>query len=618
MGRMMHRLYKTDRARDFDHETDRYVRMQQIYETIDRQKYQWVVVFVAGVGFFLDGYTLFASNIALPMIQYVYWHDETGSRRLTFINIATLAGTVVGQIAFGFLADKRGRKRMYGVELVLLIVSTLGVTMASTGANNSMSIYAWLIWWRIATGVAVGADYPLSAVITSEFAPTKHRARMLASVFFMQPLGQLAGNIVALIVVAATRSRINSDTVRAVDIMWRWVIGIGVIPGVVASLFRFAIPETPRYLLDIDNDPIKAEFDATTLFGSEQQHVEMGMGSEFGSPWDGTTLPKAASFSSYASAGGSASFDDAGSITPNTEYTLHPPTFQSHWRVVWNDVVYYFWKEGNWRTLLGTSVAWMLLDFGFYGIQLSNPQFLAKTWGDLELNGPAPSWKTTTDPNESIYSSFLQTSVEAMVILNAGSVLGGFLLIVFAPKLNRVHLQKYGFLALACMFIAMGVMFITVHKEGPVAIALYIIGQSLFNFGPNATTYMLPAELFPTRYRATCHGISAASGKLGSILVELFTVYYNIGSTSTAVSSTVRYGWILVVFSAAMIVGSIVTHFLIPSVQQKGRPTGRVCSDFFNQKEKTLESLALGRLGESSRYAVRRTRSVHRLPTRRF
>lgn len=37
---------------------DRYVRMQQIYDTIDRQKFQWIVVFVAGVGFFLDGYTV--------------------------------------------------------------------------------------------------------------------------------------------------------------------------------------------------------------------------------------------------------------------------------------------------------------------------------------------------------------------------------------------------------------------------------------------------------------------------------------------------------------------------------------------------------------------------------
>ncbi|OKL56140.1 hypothetical protein UA08_08743 [Talaromyces atroroseus] len=603
MGRVTHRWYKTDRARDFDHETDRYVRMQQIYQTIDRQRYQWVVVLVAGVGFFLDGYTLFASNIALPMIAYVYWQDETSSRRTTFINIATLAGTFLGQITFGFLADRNGRKKMYGAELVLLIVSTLGVTMASTGANNSMSIYAWLIWWRIITGIGVGADYPLSAVITSEFAPTKHRARMLASVFFMQPLGQLAGNLVALIVVAVTKNHNNEDSVRAVDIMWRWLIGIGVVPGVIASLFRFAIPETPRYLLDIDNDPIKAEFDATTLFGTEEQTANIDL--DLDRPWDGTTLPKSSSFSSYASGGAGGSID-SGSIAPNTEYTLHPPTFQSHWRNVWDDVIYYFWKEGNWRTLLGTCIAWMLLDFGFYGIQLSSPQFLAKTWGTLNLNGPAPSWETTDNPNESIYTMFLYTSVEAMVILNVGSVVGGLLFIAFAPKINRVHLQKYGFLALAALFIAMGVMFITVHREGPVAIVLYVIGQMFFNFGPNATTYMLPAELYPTRYRATCHGLSAASGKLGSILVELLTVYYNIGSTSADVSSTRRYGWILVVFSAAMIVGSIVTHFLIPSVQQ-GRRAGkwscsRECSSFwFDEKEKSLESLGLGRLGESTR-----------------
>lgn len=32
--------------------------MRQIYETIDRQNYQWIVVLVAGLGFFLDGYTV--------------------------------------------------------------------------------------------------------------------------------------------------------------------------------------------------------------------------------------------------------------------------------------------------------------------------------------------------------------------------------------------------------------------------------------------------------------------------------------------------------------------------------------------------------------------------------
>jgi PHS family inorganic phosphate transporter-like MFS transporter len=107
--------------------------------------------------------------MALPMIAYVYWPNDVSSKRSTYINIATLAGTFLGQIMFGFLADKHGRKKMYGIELVLLIASTLGVVMSSTGIHNSMDIFAWLIWWRIITGIGVGADYPLSAVITSEY-----------------------------------------------------------------------------------------------------------------------------------------------------------------------------------------------------------------------------------------------------------------------------------------------------------------------------------------------------------------------------------------------------------------------------------------------------------------
>lgn len=169
MPRWHSRLYKTDRARDFDHERDRNVRARQIYETIDRQGFQWIVVLVAGVGFFLDGYTLFASNIVLPMISYVYWPDDTSSHRVAQINIATLAGTLLGQVIFGFCADKYGRKRMYGAELILLIAATLGVAMSSDGVDDSMSVFGWLIWWRILVGIGVGADYPLSAVITSEY-----------------------------------------------------------------------------------------------------------------------------------------------------------------------------------------------------------------------------------------------------------------------------------------------------------------------------------------------------------------------------------------------------------------------------------------------------------------
>jgi PHS family inorganic phosphate transporter-like MFS transporter len=102
------------------------------------------------------------------MIAYVYWKNEVSSLKETSINIATLAGTLFGQVLFGVLADKNGRKKMYGVELVVIIAATLGVAMCSKGAESSMNVFAWLIWWRIVVGIGVGADYPLSAIITSE------------------------------------------------------------------------------------------------------------------------------------------------------------------------------------------------------------------------------------------------------------------------------------------------------------------------------------------------------------------------------------------------------------------------------------------------------------------
>ena len=50
---------------------------------------------------------------------------------------------------------------------------------------------------------------------------------------------------------------------------------------------------------------------------------------------------------------------------------------------------------------------------------------------------------------------------------------------------------------------------------------LYCLANFFQNFGPNTTTFIVPGEAFPTRYRATAHGISAASGKLGAIIAQV-------------------------------------------------------------------------------------------------
>jgi MFS transporter, PHS family, inorganic phosphate transporter len=239
------------------------------------------------------------------------------------------------------------------------------------------------------------------------------------------------------------------------------------------------------------------------------------------------------------------------------------------------------------------------------GIGLSSPQFLAKTWGSLKLLSHAPPYQTDDTGNISQYDQFFDNSVHALVILNSGSALGMILMITFINRLNRRSLQLYGFLILAAIFIALGVVFITSHLSGgPVIIFLYILGQTAFNFGPNATTYIISGEAFPTRYRASCHGIAAGAGKLGSILVQLFSAYYRFGSTSTSKESTRRYGIIIIVFAAVMLLGAAITYFWLPDMQhlrKKGAGWTAV------GQSKTLEELALGRRGVQSE-SVRRSR----------
>lgn len=52
-------------------------------------------------------------------------------------------------------------------------------------------------------------------------------------------------------------------------------------------------------------------------------------------------------------------------------------------------------------------------------------------------------------------------------------------------------------------------------------IFFYCMANFFQNFGPNTTTFIIPGEVFPTRYRSTAHGISAASGKLGAIVAQV-------------------------------------------------------------------------------------------------
>ena len=141
-------------------------------------------VVVAGTGFFTDAYDLFSANFITTMIGLAFFSSHTiPTQADTAIKLATTAGAVIGQVVFGWLADKLGRKRMYGIELIIIIVGTFGQSIS--GAGPGLAFLGPLIFWRVFMGVGVGGDYPLSAVITSEFATVKWRGALMNSVFAM-------------------------------------------------------------------------------------------------------------------------------------------------------------------------------------------------------------------------------------------------------------------------------------------------------------------------------------------------------------------------------------------------------------------------------------------------
>jgi PHS family inorganic phosphate transporter-like MFS transporter len=95
----------------------------------------------------------------------VYWTEKEHKSTALHFNLATLLASALGQLVFGYFADRYGRKSLYGVELMIVITSTIGLLQCSNGvsiidgddATHTWDIDGWIFFWRIVMGIGIGA-----------------------------------------------------------------------------------------------------------------------------------------------------------------------------------------------------------------------------------------------------------------------------------------------------------------------------------------------------------------------------------------------------------------------------------------------------------------------------
>ncbi|CAN6709428.1 unnamed protein product [Malus baccata var. baccata] len=459
-----------------------------VLHALDSARTQWyhiTAIVIAGMGFFTDAYDLFCiSTVSKLLGRLYYYNPSTGKPGKLPVNVnnfvigVALIGTLSGQLVFGYLGDKLGRKKVYGITLIMMVVCAIcsGLSFGSSAG----SVMTTLCFFRFWLGFGIGGDYPLSATIMSEYANKMTRGMFIAAVFAMQGVGIIFAGLVSMILSkiflnmypapAFSHSPADSSHVLSTqpqaDYLWRIVLMLGALPALVTFYWRMKMPETGRYTALIEGNAKQAAADMGKVLEIEIQAEQ----------------------------------DKLAQFKAANEYPLLSKEF--------------FRRHG--KHLIGTTTTWFLLDIAFYSQNLTQKDIF-------------PVMGLTQQPEDvNALREVFETSRAMFVIAFFGTFPGYWFTVFFIEKLGRFKIQLMGFFMMSLFMAIIGAKYHDLKQNRFMFGTLYGLTFFFANFGPNSTTFVLPAELFPTRVRSTCHALSAAAGKAGAMVGAFGVQYYTL------------------------------------------------------------------------------------------
>jgi MFS family permease len=319
---------------------------------------------------------------------------------------------------------------------------------------------ASLIAMRFFMGMSIGADYPICASYVSEFMPARLRGRMLISAFSFQALGMAA---------AATLGALILKFHPAVE-DWRWMLGLPSVLALVVLWLRLGVPESARWHLEHGHYQKAVAIVAQVVPEKKAVLLEL--------------LEK-----------------EARHIEKIEERKLgYLDLFTAKFRR---------------RTVLAV-VPWFLMDIATYGIGIFTPFILAALIVGPTANPPG----LVDDILKDLHAT------EGAAVIDLFLIVGFVLNILLVERLGRIRLQVIGFAGMAAGMAVLALTGAQLNAHQTPSVALVFLGFILFNvmmnLGPNATTFLLPAELFPTKIRASGHGLAAGAAKFGAAVGLFF------------------------------------------------------------------------------------------------
>jgi MFS transporter, putative metabolite transport protein len=432
---------------------------------------------LAAAGKFFEGFVVFMTGVALPLIARQF---EIGPAQHGLVTAASLCGILVGALGLGSLSDHFGRKSMFVVEMIIFT--------AFLGAAVFCTSFPSLVFCLFGLGLALGCDYPTAHMIISENIPSTSRGKLVLAAFAFQAVGALGGAVVGYAVLVAVPN-LNA---------WRWMFATAVVPALVVTVGRFYITESANWLHARGAADRATDAARRLLLRTPQYPQSIVLSSQ------------AASSGGHGHGGGSF-------------FSL----FQRRYR----------------RATIFASVPWFLQDLGTYGIGIFTPTILATALGHKAEHVRSMS--------DLISNATLAARGDAMITVLL--IIGIAFAVVLADKVGRIRLQIIGFIGCA---VGLLIASLSVDFSGSLKITLIFVGFMLFDFmtnlGPNAQTYLLAGEVFPTAIRGKGAGFAAAFAKIGAVATAfLFPILL-----VTIGTRLLLYGLIV-----AFILGAVVTWF---------------------------------------------------------